>query len=56
MDRRFVSKISAALWITPLAAGLIFATSARAQNSGGAAQILRGTDRKQRQGRQAMER
>jgi len=42
MQRKFLRTISAALWITPLAAGLIFMTTTRAQNSGGAAQTLRG--------------
>ena len=42
MQRKILRKIPAALWITLLAAGLIFMTGARAQNSGGAAQMHRG--------------
>src|SRR5580692_4150364 len=42
MQHKSFGKIPAALWITPLAAGLIFMASARAQNSTGAAQTLRG--------------
>src|ERR1700692_2282498 len=42
MQRKFPRKIPAALWITLLAAGLFFMASTRAQNSGGAAQVLRG--------------
>ena len=42
MQLKFLRKIPAALWITLLAAGLIFMTGARAQNSGGAPQMLKG--------------
>jgi glucose/arabinose dehydrogenase len=42
MQRKFPRKIPAALWITLLAAGLFFMASTRAQNSAGAAQVLRG--------------
>src|ERR1017187_7077475 len=42
MQRKFLPKIPAALSITLLAAGLIFMASARAQNSGGAPQMLKG--------------
>ena len=42
MKPNFLTKIPAALWITPLAAVLIFMTTTRAQNSTGAAQTLRG--------------
>ncbi len=42
MPRKFLHKISAALWITTLAAGLIFMGAARAQNSNGAPQTLKG--------------
>lgn len=42
MPHKSSRRISAALWITPLAAGLIFMAAARAQNSTGAPQTLRG--------------
>jgi glucose/arabinose dehydrogenase len=42
MPQKFLRKIPAAIWITPLAAGLFFMTAARAQNSSGAPQTLRG--------------
>jgi len=42
MQSKFLRKIPAALWITPLAAGLIFMTGVRAQNSSGAPQLLKG--------------
>ena len=42
MKLKFLRKIPAALWITPLAAGLIFMPGARAQNSSGAPQMLKG--------------
>jgi len=42
MQRKFLRAIRAPLWIIPLAGGLIFMTSARAQNSSGSSQLLRG--------------
>jgi glucose/arabinose dehydrogenase len=42
MRRKFTQKLPALLGFTFLAAGLTFLAGARAQNSGGAAQILRG--------------
>lgn len=42
MRGEILRKIPAALWITALGAGLIFMAGARAQNSGGAGQILKG--------------
>ena len=42
MHVKFLRNISAFLWITPLAAGLIFMSGARAQNSSGTAQVFKG--------------
>lgn len=42
MQLRFLRKVPVALWIVPLAAGLLFITGPRAQNSNGSAQVLRG--------------
>ncbi len=42
MGRKYLRKIPAALWITLLAAGLIFLSGVRAQNSTGAPQMLKG--------------
>ncbi len=42
MRLKILRKIPAALWITALAAGLIFMAGVRAQNSGGAPQMLKG--------------
>ena len=42
MKLKILRKLPTALWITPLAAGLIFMTGARAQNSSGAPQMMKG--------------
>ena len=42
MPRKSSHRILSALWITPMAAGLVFMAAARAQNSTGAPQMLRG--------------
>lgn len=42
MRFRILRKIPAAVWITPLAVGLLFITGTRAQNSNSSTQLLRG--------------
>src|SRR5258708_40292020 len=42
MGRKYLRKIPATLWITLLAAALIFFSGVRAQNSTGAPQMLKG--------------
>ena len=42
MRNKLLRSLPAALWITPLAAGLIFMAAARAQNSAGGTQMLKG--------------
>ena len=42
MRNKLLRSLPAALWITPLAVGLIFMATARAQNSAGGTQMLKG--------------